>query len=80
MQSRRASHPSFATVFRAARLSRVVKWLPWVVFGPITGFLLDRAVVCFRRNDWLLGVGYVVLNLGILLVIPLATAKLASRL
>jgi hypothetical protein len=80
VRSRRASYPSFASLSGAATVLRVLKWLPWVVFGPITGFLLDRAVVCFRRNDWLLGVGYVVLNLGILLIIPLATAKLASRL
>ena len=70
----------FATGPALAPLRRVLKWTPWVVFGPITGFLLDRAVICFRRNDWLLGVAYVVLNVGILLLIPLATAKLAARL
>lgn len=61
-------------------LLRVLRWAPWVVFGPITGFLMERAVACFRRSNWFLGWSYIVLNVGILLAIPLATATLAARL
>jgi hypothetical protein len=51
-----------------------------VVFGPITGFLMERALASFGRRQWLLGLTYVSLNIAILLAIPLATAKIASGL
>jgi hypothetical protein len=53
---------------------------PWLVFGPITGFLCNRAVACFERKEPVLAWLYIVLNAGILLDIPLLTARLAERL
>lgn len=61
-------------------LRRALRWAPWVVFGPITGFLMERAVASFGRRQWLLGLTYVSLNIAILLAIPLATAKIAGGL
>ena len=75
-----ASVRSIADRPGGAWLLRALRWAPWVVFGPITGFLMERAVACFRRSNWFLGWSYVALNVGILLAIPLATASLAARL
>jgi len=65
---------------QSENLSRAIKWAPWVVFGPVTGLLTNRAALCFRRREPVLGWLYIVLNCSILLALPLITAKLASRL
>ena len=53
---------------------------PWVVFGPITGFMSERALRCWRRDEFFLAGLYVVLNISILIAIPTLTAILAARL
>jgi hypothetical protein len=53
---------------------------PWVVFGPITGFMGERALHCFRNQAPVLGALYIVANISILLGIPTITAVLAARL
>ena len=62
------------------RLICALRVAPWVVFGPITGFMCERALASFRRREPILGTLYVVLNVAILLAIPAITAKLASDL
>ena len=53
---------------------------PWVVFGPITGLLSERAVHSYRRGEKVLACLYVVLNVTTLIAIPTVTAVLAARL
>jgi hypothetical protein len=53
---------------------------PWLVFGPITGVLSERALHCYRHGDRMLAGLYVVLNITILLAIPTLTAALAHAL
>ena len=62
------------------RLFCALRVAPWLVFGPITGFMCERALASFRRREPVLGAMYVVLNVAILLAIPAVTAKLASGL
>ena len=62
------------------RLICALRVAPWVVFGPITGFMCERALASFRRREPVLGTLYVVLNVAILVAIPAVTAKLASGL
>lgn len=62
------------------RLFCALRVAPWLVFGPITGFMCERALASFRRREPVLGALYVVLNVAILLAIPAVTAKLASGL
>lgn len=50
---------------------------PWLVFGPITGVLSERALHCYRQGDRVLAVLYVILNISILVAIPSLTAALA---
>lgn len=50
---------------------------PWLVFGPITGALSERALRCYRDGDRTLAALYVVLNVSILVAIPSLTAALA---
>ena len=52
---------------------------PWLVFGPITGVLSERALRCYRRGDRVLAVLYVILNVSILIAIPSLTAALATQ-
>jgi hypothetical protein len=52
---------------------------PWLVFGPITGALSERALRCYRNGDRVLAVLYVVLNVSILVAIPALTAALAVK-
>ena len=65
---------------RVQRLMLALRVAPWLVFGPITGFMCERALASFRRREPVLGTLYVVLNVAILLAIPAVTAKLASDL
>ncbi len=77
----RLDHPDVQLpVPRHQNLVRAIKWAPWIIFGPITGLLTNRAATCFRRQERVLGWLYIVLNLSILVALPLVTAKLASRL
>ena len=62
------------------RLLCVLRAAPWLVFGPITGMMSERAVACFRKREPILGGLYVVLNIVILLAIPAVTAALARGL
>jgi hypothetical protein len=77
---RRASFRHLPTFLGRQNLTRALRWAPWVVFGPITGFLMERAVASFGRRQWVLGIAYIGLNIAILLAIPLATAKIAGGL
>jgi len=51
---------------------------PWLVFGPITGVLSERALRCYHDGDRVLAVLYVILNVSILVAIPSLTAALAE--
>lgn len=62
------------------RLLCVLRAVPWLVFGPITGLMSERAVACFRKREPILGGLYIVLNIVILLAIPAVTVALARRL
>ena len=53
---------------------------PWVMFGPITGFMSERALRCWRREERILAGLYVVANISTLIAIPTLTAVLAARL
>ena len=53
---------------------------PWVVFGPITGLMSERAIQCHRNGDKLLACLYVVANVSVLFAIPALTLLLASRI
>ena len=50
---------------------------PWVVFGPITGLMSERAIRCYRSGDRVLAFLYVVANISVLIAIPALTAALA---
>lgn len=52
---------------------------PWLVFGPITGALSERALRCYRNGDRVLAGLYVILNVSILIAIPSLTAALAVQ-
>lgn len=52
---------------------------PWLVFGPITGVLSERALRCYRQGDRVLAILYVILNVSILIAIPSLTAALAVQ-
>lgn len=53
---------------RAIRILRIV---PWVAFGPITGFMSNRAVSCFCKREPILGSLYIVANISILAALSL---------
>ena len=53
---------------------------PWVVFGPITGFMCERAFRSYRDGHVILAGLYVTLNILTLIAIPTLTAYLAARL
>ena len=53
---------------------------PWLVFGPITGLMSERAIRCYQNGDRVLAGLYVVANLTVLLAIPALTVWLAGRL
>jgi hypothetical protein len=53
---------------------------PWVVFGPITGFMGERAYQCFRKHRPVLGGLYILANILILVSIPALTAVIASNI
>lgn len=59
---------------------RALRVAPWVAFGPITGFLTERALRCNARGERVLAALYVVLNISILLALPTLTAAIAARL
>lgn len=51
---------------------------PWVVMGPITGVMSEAAIAAFRKRRPVLGVMYVVLNIGILAAMPALTAAILA--
>lgn len=53
---------------------------PWLVFGPITGLMSERAIRCYQNGDRVLAGLYVVANLTVLIAIPALTAWLITRL
>lgn len=53
---------------------------PWLVFGPITGLMSERAIRCYQQGDRVLAGLYVVANVSILIAIPGLTAWLIGRL
>jgi hypothetical protein len=53
---------------------------PWVVFGPITGLMSERAIQCHRNGDRLLACLYIMANISVLIALPALTVFLASRL
>lgn len=53
---------------------------PWVIFGPITGFLSEAAIASFRRGRKHLGLAYIALNVAILLALPLMTLLIATHI
>ena len=55
----------------------VLRIAPWLLFGPITGLLTERALRCYRAGDPVLATLYIVLNISILVAIPSLTAALA---
>lgn len=59
---------------------RALRIAPWVAFGPITGFLTERAIRCNARGERVLAGLYVLLNIAILLALPTLTAAIAARL
>ena len=50
---------------------------PWLVFGPITGFMCERAFRCWRAGEPFLATLYVMLNIEVLIAIPTLTAVIA---
>jgi hypothetical protein len=63
-----------------AALFGLLRVAPWVMFGPITGFMSERALRCWRREEHILAGLYVVANISTLIAIPTLTAVLAARL
>jgi hypothetical protein len=59
---------------------QLLRIAPWIAFGPITGFLTERAIRCNARGERVLAGMYVVLNVAILIALPTVTATLAARL
>jgi len=55
----------------------VLRVSPWLLFGPITGMLSERALRCYRSGDPVLAALYIILNVSILVAIPSLTAALA---
>jgi hypothetical protein len=65
---------------RGRRLAlNALRLAPWVVLGPITGFMSEAAVAAFKKRRPFLGLLYVLLNVGILAGMPLLTAALLAR-
>lgn len=60
-------------------LWRALRIAPWLVFGPITGFMSERAIACFRNREPALGALYVLANVSILIALPTLTALIANR-
>jgi hypothetical protein len=53
---------------------------PWVMFGPITGFMTERAVRCYRDGHTILAGLYVTLNVMTLVAIPTLTAYVGAHI
>ena len=53
---------------------------PWLVFGPITGVMTERAIRCYQNGDRVLALLYVVANALVLIAIPSLTVALAARI
>jgi hypothetical protein len=66
------------------RTVRVCFWAlrvaPWLVFGPITGLMSERAIRCYKNGDRVLAGLYILANISILLLIPALTVLLAKQL
>lgn len=65
-----------------ARKSCVValRVAPWVVFGPITGFMCERALRSYRKGHPILAGLYITLNVLTLIAIPTLTAYIGARI
>ena len=53
---------------------------PWLVFGPITGVMSERAIHWYRKGDRLLAWLYILAKITVLLAIPALTVILAKQL
>jgi hypothetical protein len=57
----------------------VLRLVPWLVFGPITGVMSEAAVAAFRRGRPVLGGFWVLLNVAVLIGIPMLTAAILAH-
>ena len=53
---------------------------PWLVFGPITGVMSERAIHWYRKGDRLLAGLYVLANISVLFAIPALTVLVAKQI
>jgi hypothetical protein len=60
--------------------ARILRIAPWVIFGPITGFLTNRAFRCLERGEPGLAWLYLALNVSILIALPTLTAMIAASI
>jgi hypothetical protein len=58
----------------------ILRIAPWVIFGPITGFLSNRALRCLERGETALAWLYLALNVSILIALPTLTALIAASI
>lgn len=70
--------PVTPTVARACFWS--LRVAPWLVFGPITGLMSERAIHWYRKGDRVLAGLYVLANVCALLSIPALTAIVARQI
>jgi hypothetical protein len=79
LQSLRSIATRPLSVLRGRNLAKdAVRLAPWIVFGPITGVMSEAAIAAYKNQRPVLAGLYVVLNLGILAGMPLATAALMA--
>lgn len=67
------------SALRSRNLAKdAVRIAPWVIFGPITGVMSEAAIAAYKNRRPVLAGFYVMLNVGILASMPLATAALIA--
>jgi hypothetical protein len=54
-----------------------LKVAPWIILGPISGLMTNRAIRCYQNGDRVLAGLYVAANVTVLIAIPALTAWLA---
>lgn len=68
-----ASRPKHPAAVARKMAFLTLRASPWLVFGPITGLMTERAIRCHKNGDRLLAVLYVVANICVLAAIPALT-------
>lgn len=73
-------HPADRTLKAPQPLVLALRIAPWVIFGPITGFFVDRASRAVARGDWAVAALLLCANVAAVGSLPVLTMLIAGKL